>query len=142
MYNGKNGWRRVKKEVVMLGVIAGIWVTPMLVSAGQTDINKKLNEKSIGNENIELSTLTVFVTPRLSINNDSACCSTTVSGSGISKISVTMKLQKKNSSRWKTIKTWTASRESTSLTLSKSASVSKGIVAQLSRQKSKIFIMN
>lgn len=76
--------------------------------------------------NINISSISTVVRPTLSISGGTAKSGVTVSGKKISKISVTMKLQKKSTSGWTSIKTWKASKEGSTFSISRDASVSKG----------------
>lgn len=63
----------------------------------------------------------------LTINQGKVVASARLIGkSGTTKVSATMSLQKKSGSSWTTVKTWSSSNSGSSLSFSRSASVSKG----------------
>ena len=61
------------------------------------------------------------------INGSNATCYGLIKGArNTTKVSATMSLQKKSGSSWTTVKTWSSSNSGSSLSFSRSASVSKG----------------
>ena len=126
MKNARKVTRKMKKVVLVLGLTIGMVISPLNVLAEETERETEYVEVVCGENMVQPLTISASVTPRLSISGGNASVSTSVSGAGINKISLTMKLQKKTSSGWDTVKSWSASKESSSLSLSKSASISKG----------------
>lgn len=63
----------------------------------------------------------------IEITNNTASVKTSVTSKKQCKLSITMSLQRKSGTSWKTLKTWTASKENArTLTLSKEYSVNSG----------------
>lgn len=97
--------KRMKKGMVMFGVTASLLLTPMTVFAEQVDGEEEYVEIVPEDSVIQPQSISTSVRPMLSITDGTAKSSAYITSGSTCKISLTMKLQKKTSSGWRTSRT-------------------------------------
>jgi hypothetical protein len=109
----QNGGLLMKKNVLVLALIALLAVVPMICFAEAMDQNVPDYQSSVTQtldvEITPLYTYTSSVTATLSFSNGKANCSGSVTPSGTDDVSLTVTLYQKNGSSWNSIASWSSS---------------------------------
>jgi len=103
----------MKKNVLVLALIALLIVVPMICFAEATDQDTPDYQSSVTQtldaQITPFYTYTSSVTATLSFSNGKANCSGSVTPSGTDSVSLTVTLYKKNGSSWNAITSWSGS---------------------------------
>lgn len=119
--------RYLRKGIAVGMMLCTVCVMSIPVNAEDVDeFEGNVEVMEVEEGYVQPFSLNAVTSPSLSISSGTAKYGVSVYGAGLSNISVTVKLQKKTSSGWTSVKSWSASKAGASLSVIKSTSISKG----------------